>query len=117
MTKTLSMVSCKHYNLSACEGFVMFFTSKLIACFIDGFTLNMKMQSFAYLLNVSEHIHRILDLEDEVHSMWVIWTSGLQECNGNFIFGSQIYFEGNNFRSKLENFRFVLWGLPRSAGS
>ena len=31
----------------------------------------------------------ILDLEDEVHSIWVIWTSNLQECKGNFIFWSQ----------------------------
>ena len=36
MTKTLSMVSHKTYNLIANEGFVIFMTSKLIACFIDG---------------------------------------------------------------------------------
>ena len=27
-----------------------------------------------------------MDLEGEVHSIWVIWTSNLQECKGNFIF-------------------------------
>lgn len=27
-----------------------------------------------------------MDLEDEVHWIWVIWTSGLQECKGNFSF-------------------------------
>jgi hypothetical protein len=32
------MVSQKNYNLSVNEGFVMFLTSKLITCFIDGFT-------------------------------------------------------------------------------
>ena len=89
MTKTLSMVSHKNYNLNANEGFVIFLTSKLITCFIDGFTLKMKSQSIAYLLNGSEHIYWILDLEDEVHSIWVIWTSGLQECKGNFIFQSR----------------------------
>ena len=95
MTKTLSMVSHKNYNLSANEGFVIFLTSKLITCFIDGFTSKMKSQSIAYLLNGSEHIYWILDLEDEVHSIWVIWTSGLQECKGNFIFRSQAEWAGS----------------------
>jgi hypothetical protein len=38
MTKTLSMVSHQIYNLNTNEGFVIFFTSKFITCFIDGFT-------------------------------------------------------------------------------
>ena len=80
MTKILSMISHKNYNLNANEGFVMFLTSRLITCFIDGFTSQMKSQSIAYLLNGSEHIYWILDLEDEVHSIWVIWTNGLQKC-------------------------------------
>ena len=83
MTKTLSMVSHKNYNLSANEGFVIFLTSKLITCFIDGFTLKMKSQSIAYLLNGSEHIYWILDLEGEVHSIWDLWISDLRECKGN----------------------------------
>ena len=44
----------------------MFSTSKLITCFLDGFTLKRKSQSIAYLLNGSEHIYWILDLENEV---------------------------------------------------
>ena len=72
------MVSHNNYNLSGNEAFVMFMTSKLITCFIDGFTSERKSKSIAYLLNESEHIYWILDLEDEVHSIWVIWTSGLQ---------------------------------------
>jgi hypothetical protein len=51
--------------------------------FINNFTLIMKSQSFAYLLNESEHIYWILDLEGEVHSTWDLWISGLQECKGN----------------------------------
>ena len=47
MTKTLSMVSHKSYNLSATEGFVMFLTFKLITCFIDALTLKRKSQSIA----------------------------------------------------------------------
>ena len=39
MTKTLSMVSHTNYNLNANGGFVVFLTSKLITCFINGFTL------------------------------------------------------------------------------
>ena len=58
MAKTLAMVSHKNYNLNANEGFVIFFTSKLITCFIDNFTLNlMNSQSIAYLLNGSEYIY------------------------------------------------------------
>jgi hypothetical protein len=66
------MKSHKNYNLNANEGFIVFFTSKLITCFIEGFTSKMKSQSIAYLLNGSEHIYWILDLEDKVHSIWVI---------------------------------------------
>jgi hypothetical protein len=74
------MVSHKNYNLNANEGFINFFTSKIITCFIDGFTSKRKPQPIVYLLNGSEHIYWILDLENEVHSIWVIWTSNLQEC-------------------------------------
>ena len=38
-----------------------------------------EFQSIAFLLNESEQIYWILDLYNEVHSIWVIWTSGLQE--------------------------------------
>ena len=59
------MVSHKNYSHT-----VMFLTSKLITCFVDGFTLEMKSQSIAYLLSGSAHIHWILDLEDEVDLIW-----------------------------------------------
>ena len=58
-----------NYNLSANEGFVIFLTSMLITCVIDGFTSKMKSQSIAYLLNESDHIYWIVDLENEVHSI------------------------------------------------
>ena len=77
------MVSHKNYNLNANEGFVIFLNSKLITCFSDNFTLKSKSQSVAYLLNGSEVIYWSLDLEDEVHSIWVIWTSSHQECKDN----------------------------------
>ena len=86
MTKTLAMASHKNHNLGANEGFVIFLTSKLFTCFIGGFTLKMKSQSIAYLLNESEHIYWILDLEGEVHSIWDLWISGLQECKDNDFF-------------------------------
>jgi hypothetical protein len=76
------MVSHKNHKLNANEGFVMLLTSKLIIYFTDGFTSKRESQSIVYLLNGSEHIYWILDLENEVHSIWVIWTSGLQECKG-----------------------------------
>ena len=54
------MVSHRFYNLSANENSVMFLTSKLITCYIDGFTSKRKSQIIDYLLNESEHIY-ILD--------------------------------------------------------
>ena len=80
------MVSRKNYNLNAYEAFVIFLTSKLITCLIGGFTLTMKPQSIAHLLNGNKHIYWILDLEGEVHSTWDLWVSGLQECKSNEVF-------------------------------
>ena len=64
------MVSHINYNLNVKEDFVMFLTSKLITCFIDGFTSGMKSHSIVYLLIGNTHIYWILDLEGEVHSIW-----------------------------------------------
>jgi hypothetical protein len=55
--------------LTSYLNYKILFTSKLITCFIDNFTLKMLSQSIAYLLNESEHIHWILDLAGEVHSV------------------------------------------------
>ena len=30
----------------------------------------------------------IMDLKDEVHLIWVVWTSNLEECKGDFVFQS-----------------------------
>ena len=77
------MASHKNYNLSANEGFPIFLTSISNTRFIGGFTLEMKSQSIVYLLCGSEHIYWIWDLQGEVHSIWDLWVSGLQECKGN----------------------------------
>jgi hypothetical protein len=77
------MASHKNHNLNANEGFKIFLTSKLFTCFIGGFILSVKSQSIACLLNGSEHIYWILDLEGKVHSIWDLWISGLQECKCN----------------------------------
>ena len=77
MTKTHPMASHKNANLSANEGFVIFLISELITCIIDGFSLKINSQLISYLLNGSEHIYSILNLEDEVHSIQDVWRSGL----------------------------------------
>ena len=64
------MVSQENHNINVNEYFVMILTSKLITCFIDGFTSEMESQSIVYLVTGSAHIHWILDLEGEVHSIW-----------------------------------------------
>ena len=45
-----------------------------------------EIQAIAYLLNGSEHIYWIWDLENEVHSIWDLWISGLQKCKDNNFF-------------------------------
>jgi hypothetical protein len=74
------------YNFNVNEDFVMFLISKLILCFIYGSTSGMKSQSIAYLPIGSTHMYWNLDLEGEVHSIWDLWSSGLQECKGNIFF-------------------------------
>ena len=64
------MVSHKNYNLNVNKDFVICLTSKLITCFIDGFTSGTKSQSIANVLIGSAHIYWILDLEGQVHSIW-----------------------------------------------
>ena len=80
------MASLINFNLGTNEGFVIFLSSKLITCIFSGFTLRIKSQSIVYLLNGSEHIYWILELEDEVQSIWGLWTCGLQECKGKCFF-------------------------------
>ena len=109
------MVSHTNYNLNANESFVISLTSQLITCFIDGFTLKMKSQSISYLLNGSEHtyiyIYVILDLADEVHSIWDLWISGLQECKDNGF--SEVGRAGEHkFSVMSKKIGFLLWGLP-----
>ena len=70
----------------------------------------MKSQSITYLLNGSEHIYWILDLEGEMHSIWDLWISGLQECKGNGFF--EVGRAGNNFRSDPKNLKFLGGQLP-----
>ena len=55
--RQFQIVSHKNYNLNASEGFVTFFTSKSITCFIDNFTLIRNPLSISYLINGSEHIY------------------------------------------------------------
>ena len=108
MTKTLPVVSHKNYNLRTNEGFEIFLNSKLITCFIDDFTLKMKSRSVAYLLNGSEHIYWIFGLEGKVHSIWDLWTSGLQKCKCNDFF--KVRRTSRSFRSGPKNLDFLIGG-------
>ena len=74
----------------------------------------MKSQSIVHLLNESDNIYWILDLEDEVHSIWVIWTSGLQEHKGNFFSRSRVE-QATIFGRDMKNFDFFE-GLLGGAG-
>ena len=70
----------------------------------------MKSQSIAYLLHENEDLFWIWDLQSEVHLIWDLWISGLQESKGNDFF--EVGRVGNNFRSDLENLDFLDGRLP-----
>jgi hypothetical protein len=81
-------------------------TSKLITCFVDSFTFKIESQSITHILNGSDHVNWILDRESEVHSIWDLWISGLQNARAMVFY--EVGRAGKSFRSGLEN----LWGLP-----
>ena len=56
------------------------------------------------------NIYWILDLEGEVHSIWVIWIGGLQECKGNGFF--EVGQGGHKFSVGSKKSRFLSRGLP-----
>jgi hypothetical protein len=64
----------------------------------------MKSQSISYLLNESECIYKIWNLEGEVHSIWDSWVSGLQEYTRAMIFsklGGRASFFGRVQKMKI----------------
>ena len=109
MTNTLSKVSHKIITSMLTRVLIIFLTSKLITCFIDGFTAKMKFQSIVYLLNESEHMYWILDLEGEVHSIWDLRISGLQKCKSNGF--SKVRRDEQKFLVRSKNNSFSLWGV------
>ena len=62
------------------------------------------------LLNESEHIYWILDFKGEVHSIWDLWRSGLQECKGKGFY--EVGRAGISFRLGLENLDFFMEVAP-----
>ena len=65
-----------------------------ITCFIVihlhpfGLTLGRKSQSIAYILRGNEHVYWTWGLQGEVHQIWDLWTSDIQECKNNFFLES-----------------------------
>jgi hypothetical protein len=49
----------------------------------------MKFEAIAHLVSGSAHVYWIFDLEGEVHSIWVFWSSNFQEYKGNVFFESR----------------------------
>ena len=59
-------------------------------------------------------IYWILDLEGEMHSIWDLWKSGLQECKGNGFF--KVGWGGQQFSVGYRNSKKDHARLPQ-AGS
>lgn len=92
----------------------MFLTSKLLTHFIDGFILKTKSQFIVYLLNDNEHIYWILNLEDEMYSIWVTGRRDLQECKDNNV---QFYFSKSGGTGRYMGFIRAVKGSPGQMGS
>ena len=56
------------------------------------------------------NVYLILDLEGEMHSIWDLWISGLQECKGNGF--SEVGRACNNFWSGPKNMHLLDGRLP-----
>jgi hypothetical protein len=78
--------------------------------FMDGCTLKIKSRWIAHLLNGSEHIYWILDLEGEVHSIWDLWISGLQECKDIDFF--EVGRDRHKFAVGSRKYWFLFGGCP-----
>ena len=62
-----------------------------------------------FIYSVEVHIYiGFLDLEGEVHSIWELWTSGLQKCKGNDF--SKSSGAGNIFQSGSKHLN-IFWGV------
>ena len=83
------MVSHIHYNINANEDFVIFLLpSWLHALLTFIYMLSVSLDEWnpgQFLMRGSEHVYSLLGLQGEVHSIWDLWTSGLQECKGDFL--------------------------------
>jgi hypothetical protein len=74
------------------------------------FHFEMQSQSLGCLQSGKEKIYRILDLDNEVHSIWVIWTSGLPKWRGNCFF--KVWQGGQQFLIGIIKFHYFWDGLP-----
>ena len=70
-------------------------TSKLITCFIDG-SLRKGNPNQLLIYSMEVNIYIGLDLEDEVHLIWVIWTSGLHSWGRTIGMKDKINHEGQS---------------------
>ena len=99
--RQFQMISYKNDNFNVSENFVNFLISKLITCFINGFTSGMKSQSIVYLPIGSVHIYWISNLKGEVHQYGICGQSAFK--NAKAIFFSKLSRAGNMFRSGSKN--------------
>ena len=105
MTKTLSMVSHKNYYLSANEDFFNIFDFQVIYMLYWRFHFENETTVNCLLTQWKWGIYWTWVLEDEVHSIWDLWISGLQECKGNGFF--KVGRAGISFWSGPKNLDFL----------
>ena len=109
MTKTLSMVSHKNYSLIGIEGFVIFLTSKWIACCIDGSLWKWNpCQLLIYSMEVKIYIG-FWTLKVK-WTQYVICDKTPSRMQGQWFF--KVGRACNNFRLDLENMSFLDGWLP-----
>ena len=87
------MVNHIHYNLNANEDFLLFFLlpSLLHALLTFIWMLSISLREWKpinclFTKEKQKYIYQILGFQGEVHSIWDLWTTNLQECKDDSFF-------------------------------
>ena len=107
------MISHNTYHLIDDEEFFLYLTWKLIICFIDSCTLEMKSQSIAFSPSGSEHIQYIgfWPWSRDADDMDFVGLGGLQKYKDNFFDWVRVYIYSLFFSFFSSSSLGVAWGL------
>ena len=96
------------YIITSMRTRILYFFYFQVHYMLSVFTSGMKCQSIVYLSRGSDHLYWILGIQGKVHSIWDLWTSGLQECKG-------VFFNPGGMGNTVDRGQYIYnwWGCPR----